>query len=239
MNHPYTEEEIIRFIRGELVGEELNAFEKEMNSNKFLENEVSDIRLSLSAIDADGKQLLVQRFRNLERRNVIKKWVTILLAIISLLIIVFAIKYQFFKSEPIEMKVLYADNFEKYRPPVSMRNDENLKADWSSAVNAYVADDYEKAFSLFNAYCSLDNQEACFYAVLSALYGKENNYQTTKKVLKEDSPYLSILLWNEALHFLNRDMKNEAIVIFEELIKREDYKKNEALEILGQLRKTN
>jgi len=236
MNHPFVEEDIIRFIRNELTGEERNVFDKELNSNQSLVDEVRRVKLSISAIDIGGEQLLKQRFKKLEKRNAVKKWIYILLVAISLIAIGLIIKKGISKEKPLEMKVIYANNYQKYRPPVSIRNGENPSFDKSAAIEAYNIPEYEKAFRLFNAECSESNQEACFYAVLSALYDGDINYQRAKNNLVENPPYSAIVLWYEALFYLHENNKDEAIGNLEKLSELGIYKMDESLEILEKLR---
>jgi len=232
MNHPFSEDDIIRFIRGELTEEERTAFDVELNSNQSLVDEVKSVGLSLSAIDAGGEQLLRERFKTLEKKNAIKKWTYALLLAIAVVAIGLALKKGFTKEDVPEMKAIYAKNFQKYRPPVTIRNEDDQKSNMSAAIESYNASDYQKAFSLFDAECGDSNQEACFYAVLSALYSGDANYQEAKNNITEDSPYSAILLWYEALFYLNRNNKKETVKYLEKLSEAGNYKKDEVSEIL-------
>jgi len=235
MSHPFVDEDIIRFVRGEMTGAELIAFENELDSNQTLTDEVKEVQLAISVIDRRGEKLLKQRFKKLETRNSIKKWIYILLATVSVLILGLVIKKQFTKVKPAEPRAIYADNFQKYRPPVTIRNNSNPSSGLSSAIEAYNSGNYEEAFRHFDLACNEVNQEACFYAVLSAIYRGDSEYQNAKNAIVNNSPYSAIIIWNEGLYHLNNNNVDQAIVLLRQLVELGTYKKDEALKILNEL----
>ncbi len=236
MNHSFADEDIIRFIRGEMSEVELKAFEKELVSNRILVDEVRNVRLAISVIDRKGEQLLKKRFEKLERRNTIKKGVYILLTVITVLVLGLVLKKGITKEKKVDPKAIYAEHFQKYRSPVTIRNADSPQSDMSAAIKAYGDEKYDEAFDLFNTDCSEINQEACFYAILSAIYDGKIDFRGSKNTLMENSPYAAIVMWNEALFYLKQNNKNEAIKLFKELSEMGTYKKIESLAILKRLR---
>jgi len=235
MNHPYTEADIMRFVRGGLTEQERKEFEMELTSNQALVDEVERIRLALLAIERKGEDALKSRFEKLERWNVLRRRLAIIFILLAIVVIGFVIKNAMSNKKPLDMQTIYADNIEKYRPPVTIRNNEKPIADLTDAIEAYNDQNYDQAFELFSVNCNETNQEACFYSVLSAIYHGDIDYRSAKNELRDESPYLSIILWYEGLYYLNKNDKNEAVQYFEELLQKGDYKKTESSEILKQL----
>ena len=235
MKHSYDEEDIIRFIRGKMSDEEADSFKKKISADASLATEVNDMKAAMAAIDQKGEEELKQRFKKLEKRNAMKKWIYILIAVISVLVLGFLIKKNSAKvsgQEEKEMQEIYANNFEKYRSPVSVRNSESSDDEMNKAIKAYIDFNYDEAFTLFSQSCSESNREACFYASLSAIYNGKLDFEKSKKMLVEDSSYSTILMWYEGLYYVRQNKKSEAKKIFEKLSEKGNYKKDEALKII-------
>ncbi len=239
MNHPYTEADLIRFIRGEMTEDENKRLDSAMQTNESLSEEVESMKRALTALDRQGEAILKERFKKLERKKSYKKWMYLILILLSIMVIGLLVKKSLVQEKLIGPEAIYAKYFEPYRPPVTIRSDADAQAVMKAAADFYGKKDYDQAFEQFNNTCSEVNQEACFYAVLSALYVGNKNYQKAKNNIGKQSPYLSIILWNEALQFLKSADHQKAIKTFEELVERGDYKKSESLEILMQLEKVN
>ncbi|MEM9545168.1 MAG: hypothetical protein AAGA77_04305 [Bacteroidota bacterium] len=238
MEHAYTEADIIRFVRGEMAEDEHNRLELAMQSNESLSAEVENIRHTLSILDQQGAFVLKERFKKLERKKAYKKWIYVILVLMSLFLSGYWVKKVLVKEKMMDSKAIYAQYFEPYRSPVVTRSQEGTQSIMQSATKAYQQKDYNLAFDLFLGACSEVNQESCFYASLSAIYAYDNRYPEAKNNIGKHSPYLSIILWNEALLFLKNSDNKKAKATLKELVKRGDYKKDESLKILKNLELT-
>ena len=119
---------------------------------------------------------------------------------------------------------------------MTIRDRDKPKTEMSLAFDAYNSGNFKEAFRQFDLDCNYVNQEACFYAVLSAIYGEGLDYQKAKKTILDDSPYTAIVFWNEALFHLKQNDPVAAILLLEKLSELGFYKKEESLEIIGKVK---
>ena len=235
MKHPYQDEDIIKYIRGQLSGDEKVSFEEEYSRNESLKAEVAEVKTALDAIQTDGIEHLHMRFKQIERKRTLQKWILFALVVIGLIVSGILIFTKEKKGAEPDTNVMYAENFEKYRSPVSIRNQNDSINMMQDGIQAYEANEYGKAGLSFGALCNAENQEACFYAALSSIYGGNMDIEEFGKYLNDDSAYRSILLWYEGLKYLDKKEIDPAITAFRTLDALGNYKQEEVRTILQQL----
>ncbi|MDF1696763.1 MAG: hypothetical protein P1U56_13060 [Saprospiraceae bacterium] len=239
MNHPYTEKDIIRYVRGMMDVNETTAFEEKVKTNDLLNREVEEMKVTIQLIDQNGEQELRHRFEKLEQGLTLKKWFKWALLFAALIAVGIVIKNVLNDNKSNIPKEIYAQHFEKYRAPIVVRNSENIELEQDEAIDAYRKNQFTIAFEKFTLLCSETNKEACFYAHLSAIYENKTVPEQVRNQISDNKAYVAILLWHEALMNIKLGNTSESIRLLNSLIENGNYKTKEANSILVQLNQMN
>lgn len=248
----YTEN-IERYINGEMKGDELSSFEKEIKENKEL---AEDVKLHID-IEKFLRNKELFEFREMideVHQEVIgdvneineKRWVLKILysrwqyaaAVLLLLISISAVL--FFTLRPSLNERLYSQYFKSYNKTNYYRSaNESSATDLTIALNEYSNQNYEKSWILLKEISDRDKTDAAFF--FRGMSAMETNklddaILSLKKVMSNDSSlYIDQATWYLALCYLKNDDRVNARIYLKKVIDNNYNHKGDAEEILGKI----
>lgn len=248
----YTET-IEKYINGELTGEGLAAFEKEMKENKELAEDVIlhiDIEKFLrnkelfeyrEMLDEIHQKVAGEENNSKERKGIIKFLYMRWQYAAAVLIVILAIStVLFFTLRPSLNERLYSQYFESYNKTISSRSiNQSPGSEMKIALNEYSNKNYEKAWGMLKEISDKDKTDAAFFfRGMSAMETSklDDAILSLSTVISNDSSlYVDQAIWYIGLCFLKKDDKENARVYFKKVVENNYNHKEEAEEILGKM----
>lgn len=207
-NLPQKDDWIRRYINGELSSEELETF------NRMLETDETGIQLSEDLVRHYERMKLKNQLEDIHVRSggkykthVNPLW-KVAAAILILVLISLPFIYQS-RDKPAEEPVegdYFAEYFEPYRAPVLVRGDA-ASENWRQAVGSYQAGDYKSSIGFLNEYVQSGEgtDEAEFYLGVALLSGDppepEKAISILESVARGTSDYQQQAKWYLALAY--------------------------------------
>jgi len=258
----FEETTIRQYVNGDLTGQLLIDFKKELKSNEDLKTEVSLAAFLTANYNLTKKKhfktlipegtiievpkedtqqsVFNEKVKSDTASNNVKKlkpnWIKYAAA--AVFVLALAIGLLVMNNQAINAPQLATNYLEEpYAAPVISRG-ENIEAVWSEAVVAYKKEDYDKAVSSIQQI--IDSGEAKevhrFYLGLSHLYKMEAAPQLAIEQFEtiKNGYYFDSAKWYESLAYLKLDDKEKAISILEGI--ENSSRNNEVKELLKSLK---
>jgi len=223
---------IERYIAGNMDETEKSWFEKELDGNTVLQNELKlrrrvdsslerhdiiELRNKLSAIEKERRDRMITTKTYSVRRTPILRFaavITSLLLIGSLYII---------SNSGSNPENLYKKNFQAYSYSGVSRSGDLKSDDFRSAMDHYTRNDFKGAASLLKKYLSSkpEAMEAELYYGVAEM--KNNNFPVAKSSFRtiidnSDNLYIDVAQWYLALCYVKTNEKQNALTQLESII---------------------
>jgi len=245
-NEEFDDITLQRYLDDDMSEQERKTFEKNIEENETLKNEVATYKTLAAGIAYQGKKAAWEKVQALEKQaeqrptpvkpmGKNRLWYAIA-ASVALLITAYFIFFHT-GSEPEE---LFAEYFEPY-PALAYapnRNDtvaENLK---EQAFGAYSNENYDEAINLFQQILEKEDEPVVwFYLGNAYLAGNqpENAIQAFNKTLENNTDVTNQSQWFLALSYLANNNPDRAVDVLEQLSNTNSTYKNKAEQLLQTL----
>jgi len=242
-------EQIEKFLAGTLSGDELEVFEKSLQSDAELQAEVDLHRQVGETLKGekihefrDVLKTVDQKWENPQEKKTAKKFTlpfrSLLAAAAIALLLIFAYPFLFPKSD-VSGSALFAANFEPYKMILNQRSSGDEEDLMSQAVSAYEQKDYAKASSLFQK-IQAEKTDAdalrLYIGVAELSLGNADKAISELKIIVEAAPPLLVeqSRWYLALAYLKKGDNKNAIALLEN-IQSGTFKYDAAQKILEQI----
>jgi hypothetical protein len=249
----YTET-IEKYINGELRGEELSSFEKEIKQSKEL---AEDVKLH-TAIEKFLRNKELFEFREMldeiheevvgdtdkikKRQSILRliytRW-QYAAAVLIILLSISAVLY--YTLRPSLNERLYTQYFESYNKTVFYRTiNETSANEMKLALSEYSNKNYEKSWGMLKEISDKDKTDAAFF--FRGMSAMETNklddaILSLSTVMSNDSSlYVDQATWYIGLCFLKKDDKENAQVYFKKVVENNYNHKEEAEEIMEKIK---
>jgi len=244
---------IEQYLSGELSGDVLSSFEKQMAENVELREDVKlqkqlnvtlkgkgvhQLREVLKEVDQNWRSPEIGILKKLRSSTIIR------ISALAASILLFALAYQLFTAPKNDTNSqLFADNFQPYQMVLSQRNettDSPRDILLNNSILAYQQKNYQEAVIGFQKLNELDNNNTAypFYLGLSEL-ALENSDEAIKvlgQVLEKNHHlFMEQSRWYLALAYLQKGEMESAISQLE-LIPSENYKYTESQKLLKSIK---
>jgi len=240
---------IERYLDGEMTNEELKWFEKEIEGNISLKNEIllrQKVNKALSETKIiNYRKLLEEAYidytlsnKNRGEKTSIFKYYIVTFSILILVFI--AINFFLIKISPDK---IYKKFYETFPPTFTLRSINNVESSiLKNAINEYSKNNFEKSAILFEQLLKTNKQSPAlnFYAAISNMEIKKfekaekyfieviNNKNTS--IFKEES------MWYLSLCYIAQNNINKAKPLLKEIIKNNGYYAEQAKKIVRRLK---
>lgn len=250
MTNKYESENIGTYLKGELSGDSLKEFERKLQYDKSLQEEVELEKNAQALTKVFGRSHLKARLNDFEEMPQQKVRIVPLLRKITsiaaaiLLITLAGYVVLDFEKKPLKTEAIFEEYFEPYRAPISIRSSTtNANQLWTSASEQYALKNFEAAAHSFGEYLKITDSAsylAHFYLGASLLAQKNPKPAVAiaafSKVLENDNDYQQQAKWHIGLAYLKLGERDAAIAIFEEISESKSYKQEAANKIIKALK---
>ena len=240
--HDYDIDDIERFLRGEMKGEELRLFEEKMKKDKYFAEEVNLHKDIMVGANASFRQEMKNELKEVEKKyskdNIRRfpKWTIISVAAsISILIVA---GFLFINSNESGL-TLYNEYFKPY-PNVVNPITRSSVADEQEGFQQYEIGDYQSAISVFEEQLQEDpgNKAVMLYLAISNLMVSNDKQaiDLLKKIVESPSDqFFAPAKWYLGLAYLKTGSTNKAKTIFQDLAKEENSYSEKAKHVLSRM----
>ncbi|RNC86798.1 MAG: hypothetical protein ED556_05080 [Winogradskyella sp.] len=235
------EEEIERFLNGEMSAEETKAFETKIASDVLLAKEIEAEKTARAFVNLAGRMTLKEQLEIFESemkpgsRRVLPLWIKRGLRIAAILIVSFGI-YQFTVGQKVNTSEVYETYFLDYDAPSNLRGSyEDVL--FNNAFDHYRRENFDEAINAFNALNAVtSNTIVHFYTAMSYLSQDSPDYKKAMSqldmVLETHNNYSQQARWYKALILLQQNQKDDALELMDYILANQHYKYQQAKEIL-------
>ena len=240
---------IERYNAGEMSETEKQWFQKELDGNEMLRNEVNlrkrtdevlknqnvmSLRNKLSEIEKTRKEVNIP-VKNSNNPAYIKY-----AAVVAVLVLIGSIIM--FPGKKLGSEEIMKRYYKAYEPPTSQRSIQSITdADFTLALEFYNTRDYEKAAILFNKVLENKPNDMQTVLLIGVASFEEKKYPEAKQsfgrvIDDKDNLYIDQAQWYLALCYLNTDEKDKAIKLLKTIGNESSIYKNDANKIIRGLK---
>ena len=235
------DEIIFRYFEGQMDQKEKNEFESKLKSDLLLSQEYESFKYSIATVKQAGRFVLRNRLEQFESeivnsgttRSTIRKIPISRYIGIAASIVVLIGLFWFFSSSRSDQ--LYANYFQPYEAPTSLRGDTQA-TEWNSLFEVYNVGDYEVVIALLEKKEFQPDYLRYFYLAQCYAQLERPDFNKAIKncnlVINSDNDYVQQAKWYKGLFLVRLEKKSEAKRLFQEIIDNNDYKSKEAAEII-------
>ncbi len=243
---------IDRYLDGDLNGLELQALEKELDSNPELkeelklqreinaalrEKEVLDLRAQLKVIH---RSLEPVPERNMARKLIHSKWTRIAAASVVLIFAIAALTGNF-TGKRMNYDKIFNKYYETYKPLNVRSGFGEIDKMYRNALTAYQKENYEKALVLFEEVLEIDQSrmEANLMTGVSNMEldeYEEASSSFSKIINHDDNLFIEHAEWYIGFCYIRTDNTDKAIRHFTKIASGNSMKKNKAKRILRKIK---
>ena len=232
---------IERYNAGEMSDTEKQWFQKELDGNEKLRNEVNlrkrtdDVLKNQNVMSLRNKLSEIEKTRkeaNIPVKNSNNPAYIKYAAVVAVLVLIGSIIM--FPGKKLGSEEIMKRYYKAYEPPTSQRSIQSgTDADFTLALEFYNTRDYEKAAILFNKVLENKPNDMQTVLLIGVANFEEKKYPEAKQsfgrvIEDKDNLYIDQAQWYLALCYLNTDEKDKAIQLLKTIEKRDGIYKNDA-----------
>jgi tetratricopeptide (TPR) repeat protein len=242
---------IDRYLDGDLNGSELKTFEKELDSNPELKEELKlqrDVNKALrekEILDFRAQlKIIHQSFepahgKNIAGQLVNSKWARIAVASVVLLIAI-AVLTNYFVGNRVNYDRIFDKYYEKYKPLNVRSGFDEIDIMYHNALTAYQNEAYEKALILFEEVLELDQSrmEVNLMTGVSNMELEEFEKASTsfsKVIIHNDNLFMDHAEWYLGFCYIKTDNTDKAVEQFTKIASGNSPNKDRAKKILKKI----
>lgn len=245
-------EKIIKYLDGEVIGEEKQLLEKEIASSKDLTDTVylikeidtiiQDTELvqfvnTMDEIQTNEKNRTSFFYINGNNRFIGKKF--LLAASVILFIVILSVLY--FISTPASNENLYSQFYNKYDACYVTRSGSSSTDELIVAIQLYDKKQYQDAISQFNEIIKKDNKNSAAHFFIGVSYMETKEFDKAIKSLnivlaQKDTAFLEHAEWYLALCYLKTNQIQQAKNIIDQIKSSDSYYRGFATDLSNKIK---
>lgn len=233
-------DKVEKYARGKLSSEEKAVFEKRLETDEKLMEELTAYRKNELVIKAAARQKIRQEVSTayVEKNKNYRIFTMHRMAIAASFLILLAAGLWWSNQNNKTPDKLYSEYFEIPAPPSVRNGNTAVNPKWKTAIDAYAENHFSTAIPIFEELL-LDedfNQKGTIKLLLGASFLKEEKYEEALYILNQINPsstFIQDAEWYRALALLKMGNKKDAKKAFEHIVKQKrHFKKEEAEAVL-------
>lgn len=243
------QDNIERYLDGELHPEELKAFEAALEENSLLKEALEEAQTARKLIAAAGRLELKETLEGFEEEiasssipdstevKVVPLWVKRVIPIAAM-IVVFVGAYWFMLGNNKTSSEIFNKYFEAYESPSVLRDSQtDTPLHWNTAVRYYQERKYEEALRNFSkAEPEIPKYLVDFYTGISTMSLETPDYTVAidyfLQVERGDNDFGQQARWYRGLALLGNGETDKARAVFQEIVDTKSYNFKEAQKII-------
>ena len=224
-------EKIERYLNGELKGDELKAFEQNLEEDQELAQKVEDMRRLPEELEAIEKERLAAQVKawmseedqtesgasdkpKESKRTKVLTWKVRAIAAVFVLVVIAAGMWLLPSTQGLDV---LSEQYlaQHYQDPIVLRA--SLDDNWEQAIELYRGDQFEEMMDEMSSWIENagSTAEQLLYFALANSYSDSPNFDVALDYLrrteqKDSTTYAEVIAWNRALIFIRREELGKA-----------------------------